>query len=164
MTIEIYLSDALVARKVCDITDVGDSDSLSHACGTVSVVYSEKIEYRPYHDQPSWQQRYTETDTPAQGYQLVRRVLQYSGSGSGTPPDDDTTFINPFVYPDYRSDNYLYEFFNVRNPDGTWTATIRLYFTPVTPGHTHKLVNSFDRSTPVQLVYDPVTNKLVADY
>lgn len=29
---------------------------------------------------------------------------------------------------------------------------------------THLLVNSFDRSTPVQLVYDPTTNLLVADY
>lgn len=29
---------------------------------------------------------------------------------------------------------------------------------------THLLVNSSDRSTPVQLVYDPETNKLVADY
>lgn len=29
---------------------------------------------------------------------------------------------------------------------------------------THLLVNSSDRTTPVQLVYDPATNKLVADY
>ena len=29
---------------------------------------------------------------------------------------------------------------------------------------THLLVNSSNRSTPVQLVYDPATNKLVADY
>lgn len=164
MTIEIYLSNALVASKVCNITDVGDSDSLSHACGTVSVTYSEKIDYRPYHDLPSWQQRYTEIDTPAQGYQLVRRVLQYTGSGSGNPPNDDTTFGIPFVYPDYRRDANLNEFFNVRNPEGTWTATIGLYFTRVPRTPTHLLVNSFSKSTPVQLVYDPTTNLLVADY
>jgi hypothetical protein len=29
---------------------------------------------------------------------------------------------------------------------------------------TDLLVNSSDRTTPVQLVYDPATNKLVADY
>ena len=164
MTIEIYLSNALVASKVSNITDVGDSDSLSHACGTVSVTYSEKIDYRPYHDLPSWQQRYTEIDTPAQGYQLVRRVLQYTGSGSGNPPNDDTTFNIPFVYPDYRQDNNLNEYFNVRNPEGTWTATIGLYFTRVPRTPTHLLVNSFSKSTPVQLVYDPTTNLLVADY
>ena len=165
MTIEIYLNNTLVASKVCTINDVGDSDSLSHACGTVSVTYTTKIDYRPYNDQPSWQQRYTETDTPAAGHKLVRRVLQYSGSGSGTPPDDDNTFGIPFVYPDYRTDNNLNEFFNVRNPEGTWTATIRLYFLPINPRvPTDLLVNSYDMSTPVQLVFDPTTNLLVADY
>jgi len=39
------------------------------------------------------------------------------------------------------------------------TYAYRAYF-----GRTHLLVNSFDRSTPVQLVYDPATNLLVADY
>lgn len=163
MTIEIYLSNVLVASKVCNITDVGDSDSLAHACGSVSITYAERINYRDYNDQPSWQQRYTEIDTPAQGYQLVRRVLEYTGSGSGTPPDDDTTFNIPFVYPSYRQDNNLNEYFNVRNPEGTWAATVRLYFTPVhTP--THLLVNSATVGNPVQLVYDPATDLLVADY
>lgn len=39
------------------------------------------------------------------------------------------------------------------------TAVFRPLHTP-----TNLLVNSFDRSTPVQLVYDPATNLLVADY
>jgi len=164
MTVEIYLSNVLVASKVCNITNVGDSDSLAHACGSISITYAERINYRDYQGQPSWQQRYTEIDTPAQGYQLVRRVLQYTGTGSGTPPDDDTTFTIPFVYPDYRQDNNLNEYFNVRHPEGTWTATIGLYFTKVPRTPTHLLVNSSTVETPAKLVYDPTTNLLVADY
>lgn len=164
MTIEIYLSNVLVASKVCNITDIGDSDSLSHACGSVSITYTERTNYRDYNGHPSWQQSYTEIDTPAKGYQLVRCVLKYTGSGSGTPPDDDETFRFPFVYPNHRTNTYLTEYFNVRHPEGTWTATVRLYFTKVPRTPTHLLVNSSTVESPAKLVYDPATNLLVTDY
>lgn len=45
--------------------------------------------------------------------------------------------------------------------DDIWDTTYRAYFEW---DGTDLLVNSFNRSTPVQLVYDPATNLLVADY
>ena len=164
MTLEIYLNNTLVASKTCSITNVGDSDSVSHTCGSISVTYAERYNYRDYNDQPSWQQRYTETDTPNRGYKIVRRVLEYSGTGSGTPPDDDTTFPSPFIYPDKRQDNNVNEYFNVRNPNGTWAATIRIYIERVPRTPTNLLVNSYNRTGTVRLTYDQTTNKLVADY
>ena len=44
----------------------------------------------------------------------------------------------------------------------TITKIVALFRNTRTP--THLLVNSASRSTPVQLVYDPATNLLVADY
>lgn len=59
------------------------------------------------------------------------------------------------------------------SPHSVWsTETVQTFYNlvitatftrnPRTP--THLLVNSFNRSTPVRLVYDPKTNLLVADY
>lgn len=58
------------------------------------------------------------------------------------------------------------------NPESDWTLTYyqRLYNVVITAvftqSHTptHLLVNSYNKKTPVQLVYDPATNRLVADY
>lgn len=47
-------------------------------------------------------------------------------------------------------------------PDKTEIVEVRATFSRTDP--TNLLVNSFNRSSPVTLVYDPTTNQLVADY
>ena len=162
MTLEIYLNDVLVASKTANTPNVGDSDLLSHACGSISITYSQRINYRDYNGQPSWQERFVEIDTPAGGYQLVRHVAEYSGSGSGTPPSHD--YNATFVYPDARQDSNVNEYHNTRNPNGTWSITLKAYFTKIPHTPTHLLVNSSTVESPAKLVYDPTTNLLVADY
>lgn len=51
-----------------------------------------------------------------------------------------------------------------KNPTYSITVTANATYTAVFRLLTHLLVNSHSLSTPVQLVYDPTTNLLVADY
>lgn len=165
MTIEIYLRDTLVKSTTATFDSVGDTVTLSHACGSVTVRYASRTNYRDYHDAPSWDQVYVEIDAPASGFELGRHVLDYTGEGSGTPPSHDYTYsTGAIAYPATRQANDLTEFYNSRpvgSRGGTWTAILRVYFRPVP---TNLLVNSSTAVSPVTLVYDPSTNKLVADY
>lgn len=167
MVLEIYLNNALVASKTCAMASVGDTDSVSAVCGSISVELRSTTNYRPYNDQPSYQNFFREIDAPTRGYKLVRHVKEYNGSGSGTPPDEDTTFGAAFEYPSQRQDNALCEYHNTRQPNGTWLVSVRAYFEKVPRVPTGLLVNSSSRSTSVQLVYDDRTGGsglLVADY
>lgn len=164
MTLEIYLDNTLVASKSANISTIDDTDSISHTCGSITVTYYERINYHNYGGQPSWQDRFKEIDAPARGYQLVRHVAAYSGSGSGTPPAHDYNYTNPIAYPNDRQDNNVNEYHNTRNPNGTWSITLRVYFTKIPRAPTHLLVNSSTIEAQPKLVYDPTTNRLVADF
>lgn len=85
----------------------------------------------------------TLTATPSNGYRFVKWTAWESWPGGQYEYDISTNAQISIEVQDY---------------DG---KTIRAYFEW---DGTDLLVNSFNRSTPVQLVYDPATNKLVADY
>lgn len=164
MILEIYLDNAFVASKNCAMVSVGDTDSVSATCGSVSVEFHSTTNYKPYNGQPSYQTYFRLIEAPARGYRLVRHVQEYQGSGSGTPPDEDITLNTPFEYPTSRQDNALCEYHNTRRPNGTWLVVVRAYFEKVPRSPTHLLVNNSTAENPAKLVYDPATNLLVADY
>lgn len=162
MELVIYLDNVQVASKTISLATVGDSDSLAHACGSITVTYDERINYRDYNGQPSWQDDYVETVAPAQGYRLVRHVKDYTGTGTGTPPSEDVSDITTIVFP-YTWGDVVHEYHNVRRPEGTWIAVLKAYFEKIPREPTNLLLNSVDHIWPIKLVYDPNTNKLVCD-
>ena len=103
--------------------------------------------------------------TPAAGWAFssfaVTRQEYCNGAAYGTP-----TTTNYYVNPtgkDTTTYRMPYEYAYPNTSENTYVRIVSVVATFVRV-RTHLLVNSFDRSTPVQLVYDPTTGFLVADY
>lgn len=113
--------------------------------------------------------------TPASNW----RFLRFEYTIKGTTNRDGHTYtetitLNTNPAPVQQiTNNWANPFeYEVIGDDGSVYMTIKeeiisvvAYFEEI-PVHvpTHLLVNSFSKSTPVQLVYDPTTNLLVADF
>ena len=84
-----------------------------------------------------------------------------NGSASGSPT---TTYyyINP-TGKNTTTYRMPYEYAYPNTSDNTYTRIVSVVATFVR-AKTHLLVNSFNKSSPVQLCYDPTTGLLVADY
>ena len=163
MTLRIYLDWLLQDTKTIDLQNEGDSGTISAVCGSIVITYAERINYRDYEGQPSWEVRFTEIDTPAEGYVLVQQVLSYSGSGAQKPEGHDYPLYVEF--PDYHEDNNVREYHNTR-AFGTWDATIDAYF--ISGGSASSSDDSFDDSSDDSseesedgpLLYNPATGNL----
>ena len=111
-----------------------------------------------------WQRNYTATATAAGNWRFVKFTwtrTRYNDTGTPIPTDYESS-SNPATSSDGLSEaRYVYS-------SGRWTeyiiTNLTAVFEYVAPPHTHLLVNSANLSLPVQLVYDPDTNLLVADY
>lgn len=114
--------------------------------------------------------------TVATGWRFLR--FEYTIKGTTNHPNGhtytETITLNTNPAPVQQiTNNWANPFeYEVIGDDGSVYMTIKeeiisvvAYFEEI-PVHvpTHLLVNSFSKSTPVQLVYDPTTNLLVADF
>ena len=138
---------------------VNISPAAAQAAGCAVQCPGEQTDYSN-----GWYRSYTLSATEATGWRFVKftwdktRVTQ---SGS-TPLGSDESTYNP----SYASDG-------VAEQRTDFTATwfqedqisgITAHFERTSRAPTHLLVNSAALSAPVRLVYDPTTDKLVADY
>ena len=122
---------------------------------------------------------YTFTATPAAGYRCIGFQVSVTSDTMGYVHTETTTFQGTVVgnartyTPDltYWSNywwinGYSLWWIDPDFPDTTGEVTaisvVALFERAYTP--THLLVNSYAESFPVQLLYDPATNLLVADY
>ena len=138
-------------------------------------------------EDPNWPsglsryQFYTYTGHPAAGYRLVQfkfveNVSIYDGDTEETYPSEHEIGYNYIHDNSYAVADHP-SAYTIQVPGAVWSyeyegtgievwvssltveAVFERYYIP-----THLLVNSANKSTPVQLVYDPTTNLLVADY
>ena len=152
--------------------------------GTVAVQYlrqnSYQVETRYGGTQTNRFDVFRFTAAPAAGWQFSHWHISYSydhGSHFGTTEEthetiygeDDVYNTNPFeTAADYAlSDGFwdlIEEYYSTgRYADTYKTLTYDIKAVFSCPA-TNLLVNSFNKSSPVQLVYDPATNLLVADF
>lgn len=110
-----------------------------------------------------WLRSYTATAHPVGNWRFVK----FTWERYRVRPSGSTLIDTPeSVYNPSTSSDGLNE---VRTETSTtWTEytidNLTAVFEYVAPPHTHLLVNSANKTTPVMLVYDSTTNLLVADY
>ena len=148
--------------------------------GTITVQYlrqeTEQVE-TAYGDRTNRADIYQFTATPAGGWQFVKwnltatvdeghfvgteseyqETVTYQGSALNTP--FETYGIGTTLY-----SHQIIELFGASRYRPTWTTLTYHVEAVFARSATNLLVNSFNKSSPAQLVYDPTTNKLVADF
>lgn len=161
--VKIFVNGVQAATGNIDLSVVGSTQTVASAGGDVTATLTANMDIAMT---SGYLRVYSFQATAAAQYQFARwrRVQRIYIQGDDVyDPEVVRTFesvgANPYVSI-YDEDGYGASY-NQRIWD---KSEIEAYFTsnPHTP--THLLVNSSSRSTPVRLVYDPSTNKLVADY
>ena len=115
---------------------------------------------------PYWEYAYYKlTATPADGWTFgyFEWFLHVENATTGDSWDD-----GPYQLSSPGTSAFLYDGFvdlsELGTGQGREVTTITGLKAVFVRAPTHLLVNSFNKSSPVQLVYDPATNRLVADY
>ena len=152
--------------------------------GTVAVQYlrqnSYQVETRYGGTQTNRFDVFRFTATPAAGWHFDHWHISYSydrGSYFGSPDETHETIYdehnvyntNPFeTVADYTLSVGVWDLIEEYYSTGRYGSTRKTLTYHVeavfSRSATDLLVNSFNKSSPVQLVYDPTTNLLVADY
>lgn len=161
--VKIFINGVQAATGNIDLSVVGSTQTVASAGGNVTATLTANWDATMA---SGYYRIYSFAATAANQYQFARWKWTERIYTEGSPNYDPEVVYTNNTTPTqaYDSDGYTRD--SAGNLRRMWIITeIEAYFTGSgpTPAHTHLLVNSFNRSTPVRLVYDPTTNKLVAD-